>query len=321
MRQPSIELQAALIQYFRSNRQAPIPNRLINGYEGEQLFDHYIEDYMTGDYQVIRDFSFDFVTLTQVDTILITPTAIHVYEVKNYDADCLIENGTFHFNGHEIYSNPLVQVENIRMRFKGMLSKIGYTGNVHFYVVMVNPNCTMKSDSQLNHVIMRNEIKSHLKSISSHHELMIDPAKVFDTAKVFDPAKVKKAILSQAVENHHQTNFKVGYHTLQPGFICYECGSMNMSPSYKQITCQHCGTSINKGQAIKQAVGEMSVLGQQEFITAKKVDEYTNHAIYKRTVGRFLLRFLRRSSRNNHKYHANIKLFNFQKLFNLYKSV
>lgn len=205
----------------------------MRGLEGERIFDEYVNKYVTGDYELIRDYSFEYNTLTQIDAIVVTTTAIYVYEMKNYDAECTLKDGVFHFIGREIFSNPFVQMENIRMRFKGLLHKIGYQSHVFFHVVIINPNCMLKESFDIPNLIMRNELKSHLSTIRQ------------DEVGKFNPSRIRAAIESHSVENRYQASVCTDYKNLRKGFLCYNCGSLNFQISHKKIHCIDCGSTIN----------------------------------------------------------------------------
>lgn len=168
MRVPTVECQAELIRFFRTQMIPSNIDRMIKGYEGECDFDRFVESYGDKDWEYIRDFNFSFHSLTQIDSIIITPGEIHVYEIKNYDAECRIQNNTFYYSEQETFSNPFVQLDNIKLRFKGLLKQIGYFGKVYFHVVMINPNCVVRNSHEVSGLIMRNEIKAHLKMLSQN---------------------------------------------------------------------------------------------------------------------------------------------------------
>lgn len=315
MRVPTVECQSELIKFFRAEM-TPQIDRLTKGFEGECEFDRLVKCYLAeqlsqvfgeGSWIHLRDYNFSYHALTQIDSIVITPNAIHVYEIKNYDAECEIHDNTFYYGQHETFSNPFIQLGNIKLRFKGLLKQIGYNGKVYFHVVMINPNCVVKNAHQIDELIMRNELKTHFRSLTQQNSV------------THNVKKLVTKIQNHSIENIHQTSIEVDLNSLSPGIICPNCGSLKTYPCYKMIECSVCLNTQFKKDALRQLIGELSILNQNQIIDNQTLYEFSGGKLSKKNISNRVGKILKKTDNNQFAYIPDKTLFDYQNYYRLFK--
>ncbi|MEH7379741.1 nuclease-related domain-containing protein [Bacillus sp. JJ1533] len=114
-------------------------NTLEKDYFGETLFDQRLES-LSLDCLIINDLLLETNnTYYQIDSLLISQNVIHIFEIKNYEGDYLIDGDRFRtFSGKET-KNPLNQLNRCESLFRQMLQQLGFNLTVEGHLVFVNP--------------------------------------------------------------------------------------------------------------------------------------------------------------------------------------
>ena len=304
IRQPSRELQAEVVKTLRTKAFATDAQRLIKGFTGERQFDEIYLTFAQDSWDYLRDFHFELGTLTQLDAILITPGHIHVYEVKNYPAYCQVQNDIFSYNGQPLASNPFNQVRAIKSRFNSLLSLIGYQGQASYHLVMINKNCYFKDRGQFSDILMHNELKLHFQS------LQVAPYKK-------NPPNLLEKIKQFETDNPYHKNYAFDYRDLPPGILCYNCGSLDTYPSYKQIKCRDCGHASSKTQALQNLIGELSILDQNTPLRTHDIHQYSGGVLSKKVIMDRISQLLNKKLPKVRHYVPSTKMYDFTALYKI----
>ena len=304
IRQPSRELQAEVVKTLRTNVFATDAQRLVKGFAGERQFDETYSIFAQDSWDYLTDFHFELGTLTQLDAILITPGHIHVYEVKNYPAYCQVQNDIFSYNGQPLASNPFNQLRAIKSRFNSLLSLIGYQGQASYHLVMINKDCYFKDRDQCSDVLMRNELKLHFQSLQGA-PYKKNPPNLVEKIKQFE------------TDNPYNKNYAFDYRDLPPGILCYKCGSLDTYPSYKQIKCRNCGHAISKTKALRNLIGELSILDLNTPIRTHDIHQYSGGMLSRKFLAERTSRLLKQNKPGSHKYKPCIQMYDFLTLYNI----
>lgn len=293
MRTLTTETKAKIIEYIRNDEYTPAFKRLLRGFRGEKDFDRFVEKAMQPEWFYLTNFSFSNNTLTQVDSILITPQTVNVYEVKNYLAECEMSDGTFYYNRNVGPFSPFVQLDNIKLRFNHLLATLNYRGPVNYYVVMINESCQFKEADKYKNLLMRNMIYSHLKNLEASRN------------PKFKPAQLAKKILESSCVNSHQENFQIDFEKLQPGIICTHCGSMSTHPKYRVIKCEECGCEMKKMTCLTNLIDELSILNQQNPITTKQIYAYCDGKLSYNYISKHRKKVMKLRNTSSGKFNKN----------------
>lgn len=175
-RLPSVELKSLLVTKVRKANTASGNfklNNLIKGFEGEREFDRWIDTYKENDWIHLKDIRISASVPTQIDSMLITPNGIHVYDNKNHDTKCTYFNKVLTVDGKEVNHNIFTQADISLERIKAVLKAIGYEAPINFYVVFINQHCQFSCDEDFRkRCLLRNELREHFRLLKKQSSLI-----------------------------------------------------------------------------------------------------------------------------------------------------
>ncbi|WP_241768539.1 nuclease-related domain-containing protein [Mesobacillus subterraneus] len=139
---------------------------LEKGYEGEVIFDHWMEEVENG-FLVLNDLLLEHRnTKFQIDSLFLSKI-IHMFEVKNFEGDYFIEGDRWYtHNGVEI-SNPLILMERAESLLRRMVRDLGYNIKIESTLVFVNPHFALYQAPRNLPIIFPNQIPRLLKNKSA----------------------------------------------------------------------------------------------------------------------------------------------------------
>lgn len=240
---------------------------LLKGYEGEYSFDLVI-DRLTGCI-ILKDLSLtmngvDF----QIDTLIITPEAVILYEVKNYEGEYIYhEEFLYKVDSKIEVINPLLRLTRSKLLLKQLLKQLHF-GNlpVRGIVVFVNPNFTLYEAPQLETLIMPTNIESHVEQIQKE---------LGDLPKSCTVLADQLSNLNHP-ENHYHDLPQYEYDTLQKGMTCMQCESFVkvIEQRSRSMTCKKCGCKELMGKAIIRHAQELQLLFPERKLTISAVQDW-----------------------------------------------
>jgi len=102
----------------------------------------------------------------QIDSIVISPDTIYLFEIKNYEGDFYIKDDKwFTISGKEI-KNPLLQLKRAESLFRRLLQDLRFSFSIEGYVVFVNPNFFVYQAPLNLPFIFPNQIQRFIKNIN-----------------------------------------------------------------------------------------------------------------------------------------------------------
>ena len=279
------ELKTLLVRYFRGDETNRLDN-FVMGYEGEQDFLQIVKQFIPNQGLFIKDFIFETPGFVQVDGVLIMPDQIHLYEVKNYDADCSLIDGKIYYNDRHINYNPLQQIDRACDSFKNILIQENIRIPVIPHLVLIHPYGTFKSDnsSELS-ILLRHELRRHFQGLQDHCN-----------QPNYDPHSIYQVLRKYQIDDWHN-HFKINpfnVEDLRRGIYCHQCGSFQMTKLYKSFQCQECSAKITKQEALKYIIAECCALYDRETISPLDVYTLCNKQLDKHWISNRMSELLKR---------------------------
>ena len=112
---------------------------LEKGYHGEKMFDQKLEK-LSVECLIINDLLLETAnTHYLIDSHLVSPPKIHIFEVKNFEGDFLIEDNRMRLISGKEIKNPLIQLSRTESLFRQLLQQLGYNQKVEAHLVFINP--------------------------------------------------------------------------------------------------------------------------------------------------------------------------------------
>jgi hypothetical protein len=141
-RYESLELKIMRSLNVRMKLETKEENYYLNlekGYEGEQKFDKWTENF-SDNCLVLNDLLLEYNnTIFQIDSLIISSNTIYLFEVKNYEGDFFIEADRWYSLSKTEIKNPLHQLQRNESLFRRLLQDLGFNISIEPYPIFVNP--------------------------------------------------------------------------------------------------------------------------------------------------------------------------------------
>lgn len=281
-RTESLELRLFRSLFARENLSAEEKQYYFNlekGYEGELLFDKYLES-LSNDWLIISDlFLRNNTTNFQMDSLLISHDIIYLFEIKNFEGDYYIENDKWYTKSKKEITNPMIQLERNKSLLRRLLQDMGFNISIEAYLVFVNPEFTLYNAPLDKPIIFPTQIKKFLKRldmkkprINSRHVKM---------AELLVAEHISKPPFSNV------PSYK--YKNVKKGLSCGSCNALVSEIKCTRLVCGHCGYTESVTSAILRAVEEFSMLFPDKRITTNDIYEWCKIIESKKRIQRVLV--------------------------------
>lgn len=173
-RKVSLELQLHRYLIHRTNfpeKTLQYYNYLEKGYQGEIQFDQWLEK-ITVNSLILNDLLFEInQSHFQIDSLLILPKSIYLFEVKNYEGDYEIKDDRWITSSGSDIKNPLLQLKRSETLLRLLLQKLSYRNiEIISLVVFVHPEMTLFNASRLLPIIYPTQLSRFIKNINSDNK-------------------------------------------------------------------------------------------------------------------------------------------------------
>lgn len=280
------------LQLLRSlHARMDLPEKEVNyywniqkGYEGEQRFDGWLMN-LPDDWIVLHDLLFESNnTLFQIDSLLLSPGTIYLFEVKNYEGDYYLENNRWYSKtGNEI-KNPLLQLNRSESLFRRLLQDLGYNPNfgspsIEAYVIFINPDFYLYQAPLDLPVIFSTQLKRFFNKLNFKPQ-----------SKVKNPnSKLADQLLSVHLKESPYSRLPgYTYAQLKKGITCGRCHSFVDKITNKTVICTKCGVEENLVEAVLRSVKEYKLLFPDRKVTTNSVYEWCNRVKPKKRFRKIL---------------------------------
>lgn len=257
-------------------------SNLEKGYEGEVIFDQKTDSLTKGRF-IIDDLLLQVnSSFFQIDKVMISKELIHLFDVKYFEGDYLLESDKLYSvaNGRE-YKNPVIQLKRSETLFRQLLQNLKLNYLVQASVVYLNPEFTLYQaptdqpiilPTQVNRLIT--ELKNTTSNVDESHR------------------KLAQKLLSLHQEkNPFFTLPDYDFHQLEKGLHCEACGSFNTTIKYQFLICGKCGSSQRVDVSIAKHIEEYKLLFPEQKVTTQSISEWCNGSINKKRITRVLQEF------------------------------
>ncbi|WP_233549358.1 nuclease-related domain-containing protein [Lysinibacillus yapensis] len=251
---------------------------LKKGYEGEKLFDTFLEK-LECDVLVLNDLLLSSSNQTfQLDTLLVTNNLVYIFEIKNYFGDFYFKNDRlFQKNDNEV-SNPLNQLQRSELLLRQLLHKLGFSIPVQSMVIFINEAFTLYLAPLDKPFILPTQLKTFFQKINSHKSTLDMQHK-----------KMAEKLSSLHMQQHpHQKRPSYNNDQLQTGMSCGACQSLTITIQNKKSICTTCKNEESIDSALIRNANEYSLLFPNEKITLPKIMDWCRIITSKKQLRRVL---------------------------------
>lgn len=109
-----------------------------------------------------------------MDSLLIFPESIYMYEVKNYQGDYYYDSDRFYKKPKLEISNPLIQLNRTASLLRQLLQSLGFHLHVEASVVFINPEFTLYQAPLNKPFIFPTQLNPYFKKLNKLSSTKLD---------------------------------------------------------------------------------------------------------------------------------------------------
>lgn len=241
---------------LKSNEKIRLYQNLEAGAQGEQFVIDALQTYGRKHWVVLQNVWQDYFGVYESDIILITRSAVYIFEVKNFEGLFEYKESRCYINGRRIKENYIHQAEKAFLNLTDICQKINRSIPVRGAILFVGEHSEVRVDSKIEdiEVIVRHQLRKYILQIAreeqENYHVQIDYKKIisqFERNEVLNPFRPKISYSALDLEQG-----KKGIH-------CEYCKSYNILISKKFVRCK-CGHAELRRAAILRMIDEYRVL-------------------------------------------------------------
>lgn len=262
----SLEVMASLNNRMSLTREKQnYYSALHKGWEGECRFDEMLEREGLGD-RLIKDLCLKVNRkVFQLDTVVITPNKVYVYEVKNYEGEYIYAGDILvnRFTKNEII-NPSIQLRRSAVHFRQILKQLNCHLPIEAYVVYINPHFTLYQAPAEESNLFVSQIAKHISQLAHSDTYLKDR-----------PKDLGNRLRALRLPSVHDSNIpEYDYKNLKKGLFCLNCKRSIQTLTYTICHCSECGCKELASETIFRHVQEFNILFPSERITTEIIQEW-----------------------------------------------
>ncbi|WP_051302396.1 nuclease-related domain-containing protein [Salibacterium aidingense] len=203
---------------------------LEKGLEGETYYDEWLKTLPEEKTIILCDLLFETNhTHFQIDTLLLTPDTLYLFEVKNYEGDDYRDGDEWYKMAGDEIKNPLLQLK----KSESMLRQLFQEHRLHFpmkpYLVFPHPNFFLYYATPDLPIIFASQIKRYLSKWQSRNRPLSKTQR-----------QLAERLKTLVIESSPYTLLpSYTFEQLQKGIFCPTCSSL-LQLQDKTLMCQKC---------------------------------------------------------------------------------
>jgi len=280
-RTESTELQIMNSLYTRMTLSDKDQKHFFNlqkGFEGEVMFDRLTEK-LRCECLILNDLLLKANnTIFQLDTLILLPDILYLFEVKNFEGDYFYESDQIFSKARSEITNPLLQLSRSESLLRQLLTSLRIKLPIVSSVVFINPSFTLYQAPIDKPFIFPTQINRYLKKLDS------------STLKLNEQ---HRKLADQLISLHLPTSPftqvpSYNFDQLKKGIICAACRSFSIEVLGKNCICKVCEHKETIGDAVMRSVREFQLLFPNEKITTNVIYEWCGGVGSKRIIRKIL---------------------------------
>lgn len=247
--------------------------KLKRGYEGELLFDNYLEK-IPSDYILLKDYWLSHNNrFFQIDHALLINNRFYLYDVKNFIGDYYYEEEALYYASGAEVDDPLIQLKRTESLVRQLLQSHRFQPCIQAAIVFINPEFALFQAPRDAKMLLPNQLNRHLKQFMNPHPM--DPALV----KIANKLKELRLEGSPFLQLPHYCMKE-----LKKGIRCKLCKRVHTQIGENIYECKYCGAREWVKNAVMRNIQDFKILFPERKITTQAIYEWCNIGWSKRRI-------------------------------------
>jgi hypothetical protein len=272
-------------------------HNLDKGYQGEIMFDDWVEEVSNDNNLILHDLLLEYKnTIFQIDSLLLISNTIHLFEVKNYKGDYVIEGEKWYSLSRKEIKNPLLQLKRTESLLRQLLQEHGFDFSIEAYVVFINPEFQLYLATANHPIVFPSQLRRFMEKLKSKSAVLKASHK-----------KLANQLLSLHVEVSPYTRMpEYQYADLEKGILCPACQKF-YTFNRPYLYCDGCGGKEFLEPAVLRSIEELILLFPEIKITTKTIQDWCKIIKNIKTIRKILTKNYKRIRHGKASYYINRK--------------
>ncbi|AYW46445.1 NERD domain-containing protein [Tetragenococcus koreensis] len=238
--------------------------RLQKGVLGEKQMDKMAETFLSGKITAIDDITLQYQSsIVQIDKILLIGSIVYIIDMKFYQGDYTLQDGSWQRNGKKLPTNILEQLRRAVRIIENILKEQGIQLQVKGVLAFLDPESNIQIKDDIAETILTfNKIPLWLTKLNQQSSDERYPH--------------WKSILFQYQINDFRTKYKLTHaeaEQLQKGICCPRCHQFQTTPKRHTVHCS-CGYVEAKATAYVRTICEYGVIFHDQDLKLKDLKNF-----------------------------------------------
>lgn len=268
------------------------------GFIGEVQFDRLVTECIGSDCVVLQDLLLRVKgNSVQIDSLILTPDVVYLYEIKNYEGDYMMKSGKFFTLSSQEISNPLTQLNRTSSLLRQLFQSWNINMTIESRIVFVNPSFMLYHAKPEDPIIFLGQIKSHFSKINHQQEMQPGLSKrVSNLAKKLTQQHKSEVPFQKQLPLYE-------YEGLKKGLICRSCGSFEVEITQRSCGCSVCQYTVSTDEAVLSQIEEFKLLFPNNKVTVKRMYDWCKEGVPSKRIRKTLVKHYKKTSLSTGTYY------------------
>lgn len=256
-------------------------HNLDKGYRGEIMFDEYMKEVSNENNLILNDLLLEYKnTIFQIDSLFQFSNTLHLFEVKNFEGDFIIDEEKWYAigTGRKEIKNPLLQLKRTESLLRQLLQELGSPFPIETHLVFINRNFQLYQAPADQPIILPPQLSRFREKLKSRSPVLKTSHK-----------KLAKQLLSLHMEDNPYARIpEYRYEGLEKGILCPVCQGFYSVFKKPHLICNGCGAVEHYETTVLRSVREIRMLFPGVKVTTNLVFEWCGVFKSKKTIWKIL---------------------------------
>lgn len=242
-----------------------------NGYIGEVHFEEIALEVLPDGMILMTDLTFEKkYGETQIDAVIISETAVHMFELKNLSGQYEYRDGVWRTKGWKLKRDFFTQMKRAGEILEGVLNEMKIRAEIEPKLVLINEEDTVGifDERVEGQYLKRWQVKEYIRQL--------DRDAGWGTSWI--PEEVVKRLKEKTTDREvpKKRPVDVDVKGVYRGILCCGCGGYEVDVGRERyhVVCEHCGYRESKEKAVLRTICDLAILDYDEPLRIGVMDYY-----------------------------------------------